>query len=65
MILWRSVPAEAGLSRSRRTDSRENLTSERAGRRAGMEYGDEELIAWMADLIERRENEEEEEENDN
>ena len=27
-----------------------------------MEYGDEELIAWMADLIERRENEEEEEE---
>ncbi len=30
-----------------------------------MEYGDEELIAWMADLIERRENEEEEEENDN
>lgn len=30
-----------------------------------MEYGDEDLIAWMADLIERRENEEEEEENDN
>ena len=30
-----------------------------------MEYGDEELIAWMSDLIERRENEEEEEENDN
>lgn len=26
-----------------------------------MVYGDEELIAWMADLIERRENEDREE----